>query len=242
MAKKIKQRKKTIRKPTKTVGHYLQIYFLAIFAGIAVYTIGGFFVKTPIPCANSKTCQSDRAVHINNNAIGMFDGHAVTPPKINLAASYSSSNVLGASTSAGAKHIYIDLANQRLYAYQGNTQVMQTFISSGKWDPTPVGNFHVWEKLVATRMAGGSGADAYDLPNVPWVMYFYQDYGLHGAYWHNNFGHPMSHGCINMRIVDAHALFDWADGPTANQPGTPVSVCNSFSPPNNCVQNNPIND
>ncbi len=40
----------------------------------------------------------------------------------------------------------------------------------------------------------------------PWVMYFYQDYGIHGAYWHNNFGHMMSHGCVNMRIVDAHAI------------------------------------
>ena len=90
-------------------------------------------------------------------------------------------------------------------------------------------------------MAGGSGADAYDLPNVPYVMYFYQDYGLHGAYWHNNFGHPMSHGCVNERIVDAKALYEWADGPSGDQPGTAVSVCNSFSPPNNCVQKNPIN-
>ena len=91
-------------------------------------------------------------------------------------------------------------------------------------------------------MAGGSGADAYNLPNVPYVMYFYQDYGLHGAYWHNNFGHPMSHGCINERITDAKALYDWADGPSGDQPGTAVSICNTFSAPNNCVQNNPIND
>ncbi len=118
---------------------------------------------------------------------------------------------------------------------------MDTFIASGKWDPTPVGNFHIWEKLVSTTMAGGSGADAYNLPNVPYVMYFYQDYGLHGAYWHNNFGHPMSHGCVNERIVDAKALYEWADGPSGDQPGTAVSVCNSFSPPNNCVQKNPIN-
>jgi lipoprotein-anchoring transpeptidase ErfK/SrfK len=67
-------------------------------------------------------------------------------------------------------------------------------------------------------------------------MYFYQDYGLHGAYWHNNFGHPMSHGCINERIVDAKTLYGWADV------GTPVSICNSFSAPNNCVQNDPISD
>jgi lipoprotein-anchoring transpeptidase ErfK/SrfK len=50
----------------------------------------------------------------------------------------------------------------------------------------------------------------YDLPNVQWVMYFYRDYSLHGAYWHNNFGQPMSHGCVNMRNEDAKWLYDWA--------------------------------
>ena len=83
-------------------------------------------------------------------------------------------------------------------------------------------------------MKGGSGADAYDLPNVPYVMYFYQDFGLHGAYWHDNFGHMMSHGCINERFVDAKTLYEWADV------GTAVSICNSFSEPNNCQQTNPI--
>ncbi|MDE2026797.1 MAG: L,D-transpeptidase, partial [Patescibacteria group bacterium] len=103
-----------------------------------------------------------------------------------------------------------------------------------------IGNFHVWEKLVATRMTGGEGADAYDLPNVPWVMYFYHDFGLHGAYWHDNFGHTMSHGCVNMRQVDAKALFSWVDGPDGSKLGTPVSICNQFTN-GQCVQDNPIN-
>jgi lipoprotein-anchoring transpeptidase ErfK/SrfK len=236
MTKKVKQRKKSVHKNKNTVGRYLQFYLLALFAGFIVYTVGGLFIKPSVPCANSKTCSSDLTMNINNTATGTFNGHTVIPPKIDLANVSTSANVLGASTSAGEKHIYVDLSTQRLYAMQGDTPVMETFISSGKWDPTPVGNFHIWEKLVATRMAGGEGDEAYDLPNVPWVMYFYQDYGLHGAYWHNNFGHAMSHGCVNMRTVDAHAIYDWADI------GTAVSVCNSFSPPNNCVQNNPIND
>jgi lipoprotein-anchoring transpeptidase ErfK/SrfK len=50
----------------------------------------------------------------------------------------------------------------------------------------------------------------YYLPNVPYVMYFYEGYGLHGTYWHNNFGHPMSHGCVNFTIEDAGWLFDFA--------------------------------
>jgi lipoprotein-anchoring transpeptidase ErfK/SrfK len=221
------------------------MYFISLLIAVLVFAVGNFFTKTPLPslpCANSKSCQSDLTMQINNNAVGTFEGHKVVPPKMSVAMGNPSTSVLGATTIPGDKHIYVDLSTQRLYAYQGDSLVMDTFISSGKWDPTPVGNFHIWEKLVSTRMAGGSGADAYDLPNVPYVMYFYQDYGLHGAYWHNNFGHAMSHGCVNERIVDAKALYDWADGPTGDQPGTAVSVCNSFSPPNNCVQNNPIND
>ncbi len=238
--KKIKQKKALHLKERKTAIYYLQGYFLSMFIAILVVTVGGFFIKPPVPCANSKTCQSDLTQHIDNNMLGTFDGHTIVPPKIDLAQVNSGISVLGASTSAGEKHIYVDLTTQRLYAYQGANLILNTFISSGKWDPSPVGNFHIWEKLVSTRMAGGSGADAYDLPNVPYVMYFYQDFGFHGAYWHNNFGHAMSHGCINERTVDAKALFEWADGPTGDQPGTAVSICNSFSPPNNCVQNNPL--
>jgi lipoprotein-anchoring transpeptidase ErfK/SrfK len=118
---------------------------------------------------------------------------------------------------------------------------MTTLISSGKWHPTVVGNFNVWIKLPVTRMAGGEGADAYDLPNVQWVMYFYKDFGLHAAYWHDNFGHPMSHGCVNMRLIDAKKLYDWADGPTKDKPGTAVSVCSQFKEPGTCIQSQSTN-
>ena len=57
-----------------------------------------------------------------------------------------------------------------------------------------------------TDMAG----PGYYLPDVPYTMYFYRGYGLHGTYWHNNFGTPMSHGCVNMRTPDARWLFYWA--------------------------------
>ena len=149
--------------------------------------------------------------------------------------------VLAANASPENKHIYVDLAAQKLYAYDGDQIFMETLISSGRWGITPVGNFHIWEKLRATRMAGGEGASAYDLPNVPSVMYFYNDFGIHGAYWHNNFGHTMSHGCVNMRLTDAAKLFDWANGPSNGQQGTAVSICNQFKAPNNCIQNNPVN-
>lgn len=58
------------------------------------------------------------------------------------------------------------------------------------------------------------GAD-YDTPDVPWTMYFSGDFGIHGTYWHNSFGAPVSHGCVNMRVAEAEALFAWADVGTA---------------------------
>jgi len=237
---KKKSHKVKRQRSNKNGGYYLRLSILSVVSCLVAFVVGNYLIqpeKPQLPCANSRSCQSDLIQQVNNNAVGTFEGHTVVPPKIDIAtALQQSQSVLGTSTPSGDKHIYVDLSTQRLYAYQGDTQFMQTYISSGKWDPTPVGNFHIWEKLVSTRMAGGSGADAYDLPNVPYVMYFYQDFGLHGAYWHDNFGHPMSHGCINERTVDAKTLFGWADV------GTAVSICNSFTAPNNCVQTNPISD
>lgn len=68
-------------------------------------------------------------------------------------------------------------------------------------------------------MSGGSQAYGfYDLPNVPNVMYFYQGYSIHGAYWHNNFGYQMSHGCVNAPLAAAEWLYNWASI------GTPVTM------------------
>jgi hypothetical protein len=228
------------KKSRKTIWHYLGLYFLSLFICLTIFAVGSFF-EPHSQCANSKTCESDLIVDIDNDAIGLFQGHKVIPPKVDLAMSYQKSPVLGVRVSNVKKHIYVDLSTQTLYAYEGSEKIMQAFISSGKWGRTPVGNFNIWEKLPVTRMAGGEGADYYDLPNVQWVMYFHNDFGFHGAYWHNNFGHPMSHGCVNMRLVDAKQLYDWADGPTGSQLGTAASICNQFISPSTCIQNYSIN-
>jgi lipoprotein-anchoring transpeptidase ErfK/SrfK len=145
--------------------------------------------------------------------------------------------VLGDTTAP--KHIYVDLTNQKLYAYEGDKVVMSFMVSTGKWNHTPTGDFKIWIKLRYTRMTGGSGADYYNLPNVPYTMFYYNDqvpkgdgYSIHGAYWHNNFGHPMSHGCVNMRPADAGLLYAWANPPTTGNvtyatdknPGTVITV------------------
>ncbi len=111
------------------------------------------------------------------------------------------------------KWIDVDLSEQRLVAYRGHKPVKTFIISSGlPGTPTVTGNFRIWAKTPLQDMYAGNRAAGYSyyIKDVPWVQYFYKDYGFHGAYWHNNFGHPMSHGCINMRNEDAQWLFEWA--------------------------------
>ena len=101
----------------------------------------------------------------------------------------------------------VNLSSQTAYAYEGNQVVRSFLVSTGVAShPTVTGQFHVYVKYRYANMKG----PGYNLPNVPYVMYFYQGYGLHGTYWHHNFGHPMSHGCVNLSTPDAAWLFNWA--------------------------------
>lgn len=224
----------------KSLSHYFRTLILSLFVGATVFAGGRYFLKPQFLCANSRSCESDLSLKIENGTTGIFAGHKILAPEIDLASDFTKPSVLGMNDPDVQKHIYVDLASQTIYAYNGNNKFLQTFISSGRWNKTPVGNFHIWTKIRSTRMSGGSGNDAYDLPNVPYVMYFYRDFGFHGAYWHNNFGYTMSHGCINMRQIDAEALYDWADAPANGQKGTAVSICNQFTEPNTCIQDNPL--
>ncbi len=117
----------------------------------------------------------------------------------------------GRATSFGEKWIDVDLTRQALTAYEGQAPVFNSRVSSGIWQyPTVVGTFQIYVKYEVADMSGGSGEDTYYLSNVPYVMYFHGNYGLHGTYWHNNFGTPMSHGCVNLPTPAAEWLFHWA--------------------------------
>lgn len=103
--------------------------------------------------------------------------------------------------------IDVNLTEQMVYAYVGRELVNSFLVSTGTWrTPTVTGQYRIYVKYRWTDMAG----PGYYLPNVPFTMYFYKGYGLHGTYWHNNFGTPMSHGCINLRTEDAGWLFEFA--------------------------------
>lgn len=103
--------------------------------------------------------------------------------------------------------IDVDISEQRVTAYQGEVAVRSFVVSTGVAAyPTVLGQYRVYIKLTATDMAG----PGYYLPGVPYTMYFYKGYALHGTYWHDNFGTPMSHGCVNLRTSDAKWLFEFA--------------------------------
>ena len=105
----------------------------------------------------------------------------------------------------------VNLSSQTLTAYEGNRAVFSTLVSSGlPGTPTVTGQFRIYLTYTAQTMDGRYLGYDYYLPNVPYVMYFYQGYALHGTYWHSNFGRPMSHGCVNLETSDAQWIFNWA--------------------------------
>lgn len=109
--------------------------------------------------------------------------------------------------SGTGKQIVVILSLQKVYAYKDGKLIRQFVVSTGVSDhPTVRGTYAIYQKLESTGMTG----PGYDLPDVPWTMYFYKGYALHGTYWHNNFGYPMSHGCINMKTDEAKWLFNWS--------------------------------
>jgi len=103
--------------------------------------------------------------------------------------------------------IDVNLSTQQLTAYEGSTPVRTTLVSTGlPATPTPTGQYRIYARYLAADMSG----PGYYLPDVPYVMYFYSGYSLHGTYWHSNFGHPMSHGCVNLPTQEAEWLYSWA--------------------------------
>jgi lipoprotein-anchoring transpeptidase ErfK/SrfK len=108
--------------------------------------------------------------------------------------------------------INVDLTNQLLTAYEFDTPVYSTYITSGNWDtPTVTGQFRIYQQLQSQNMSGYHLGYDYYLPNVPYVQYFYGDFALHGAYWRDTFGTPGSHGCVNLPLPAAEWLYQFAD-------------------------------
>ena len=123
----------------------------------------------------------------------------------------------------GDKEIVVSLSAEAMWVYESGDLVLSTLVSTGVahsvQSTTPIGYFAILTKYNSQTMSGVIDDEAYNVPDVPWVMYF-DDLGdaLHGTYWHSNFGTPMSHGCVNQPMDVAEFMYSWAPI------GTPVTV------------------
>jgi hypothetical protein len=119
----------------------------------------------------------------------------------------------------GERWIDVSIAKQVLLAYDGTTPVYVTLVSSGEAgmeDPetsksTVQGIFRIHTKHLTTTMASKVVGEEFELKDIPYVQYFEKSYALHAAYWHDDFGTPRSHGCINLAPEDARWLFQWTE-------------------------------
>jgi len=211
------------------------VILLAIFSSSLITINKRLNIGTPkIAC--TPTSFSGRVNALDN--IAVFEGQEIEIPQLALVE--DEFRVL--SMAYEERWIEVDLSEQKLKAWEGNDLYLETSVSTGlPWWPTPTGEFRIWIKLRATKMEGGSGEYYYYLPNVPYVMFIensntpsWRGYGLHGTYWHNDFGTQRSHGCVNLPTPVARDLYYWASPSLVNSkwvarstndnPGTKVVI------------------
>lgn len=188
-----------------------------MFLAPALLLLGvAIFLVTTKRTGASFTCNPENfsGTFEGGERLAVFEGQHIEVPK--LAGVSNKNPVLGIAAPA-ERWIEVDLSEQKLRAWDGNALYLETPVSTGlPWWPTPTGEFRIWIKLRFAKMEGGSGRYYYYLPNVPYIMYFegvkipgWKGYGLHGTYWHNDFGTQRSHGCVNLPMPIAEKLFYW---------------------------------
>lgn len=220
--------------------------YLYVLPLVFLFAMGVLYrttITTASVQASPPACDSRETTGMIDTAarLGLFEGASVGVPSEAIAENTETTRVLGVADPA-ERWVEVDLSEQKLRAWDGDTLFLETAVSTGlPGTPTPVGEFHVWMKLRATRMEGGEGRGYYNLPNVPYVMFFQNDkvnaglgYGLHGTYWHNEFGTQRSHGCVNLPTPVAQSLYEWttpvlADGQkivraSDDNPGTRIVI------------------
>ena len=117
------------------------------------------------------------------------------------------------------KLIKVSMKYQTLSAFEGSREVYFCEVSTGGRDGTPIGNFPIWRKMISTHMSAG-GLVAYDTPGIGWTTLFHgEGAAIHAAFWHNNFGTALSHGCINCRPEDAKWIWRWSNPQVSYFPG-----------------------
>lgn len=170
------------------------------------------FLNLPRHC--SKTVF--RTLLIASFLWGTISGHpSVLPGRQAALASQHITQKMTQLQNSQKRWIEINLTTQQLTAWVGNNQISSVTVSTGKPStPTHPGIFRIQSKRRLDRMVGSD----YDLSNVPYAMYYHRGYAIHGAYWHNQFGTRVTHGCTNVSIAYARWLFEWSPV------GTPVII------------------
>lgn len=217
-----------LKNKTKPVDRKIQLFYrsLPLYLLLAAFILAVSLIKfkSEADCGCKNSSDQGGTFETNERQAYFLD-QIVTAPLAELPS--NGLQVLGDSSGSN-KWIEVDLSDQKLTAWDNGNVYLETLVSTGKFNRTPTGEFQIWSKFKYTKMSGGSKEKRtyYYLPNVPYTMFFYKDYGLHGTYWHNNFGTPMSHGCVNLPTPMAEKLFYWAE------PGLP-SGKNSWTAQNN---------
>jgi len=219
----------------REVGAFLLLVPILLLFGVGVFTATTRKITPSLAC----TTNDFSGLFDGSGLAATFEGESIPVPS--ALADVASVRVLG-EADMGERWVEIDLSEQTLRAWNGGELYLETPVSTGlRWYPTPTGEFRIWVKLKYTKMEGGEGAYYYYLPNVPYVMYFGNDevpnwrgYGLHGTYWHSDFGTPRSHGCVNLPTPSAEKLYYWVgpvlpDGKSvvyasSDNPGTRVVI------------------
>lgn len=165
-------------------------------------------LSTSIPTNTAVVEMAPPLAEVTSESVVISAEIVVDTPTPEYAAPAAAADVPAqAAGSSGERWIDVNLSEQRVYAYEGDTVVKSFLVSTGTWQtPTVTGKYKIWVKVRIQDMSG----PGYYLPDVPYVMYFYKGYGFHGTYWHNNFGTPMSRGCVNLTIPDSEWLYGFA--------------------------------
>jgi lipoprotein-anchoring transpeptidase ErfK/SrfK len=175
---------------------------LYIISSIAITTLilGGIFVAYSYTQKNKLAAETEQ----NSPKTASIDfSNMQESAQNNLTLIKETENQLA---SKYTKRIEINLSEQKLYCYEGENCVRSFLISSGTFGRTPIGTFTIYSRSRSCLMEG----PGYYLPGVQWVNRFYGHLSIHGTYWHHNFGHPMSHGCVNATNEDAQFVYNWA--------------------------------
>ncbi|MBI2443071.1 MAG: L,D-transpeptidase [Candidatus Levybacteria bacterium] len=221
MVKKLKKKVITRKKSTRTkgpVGFFYFRRFVIISVLAALFFTGVVAITQTQAWFYFYTGKEQFIPNDPSKTVGYFHGKEVSVPTtlVSYDMQQEKKVVLGDTSN---KRIEVDLTNQRVYAFENGNKVYDFLVSTGKWGRTPVGEFTVHRRVPVQAMTGGSKAlgTYYYLPGVKYVQFFgnsqipwWRGYSFHSTYWHNNFGHPMSHGCINMTFADAETLWNWS--------------------------------